>query len=559
MKRYILTFIITLLFAATCFAQSKIKDNLGMQYLKNAFDTELDREGYELLSGRKCAGLMFKNNDPLDRFKSNSISASTNTIDYFWVDCDANIDVIATLINSKNAEKFHYRVIKNDEIISGGWLSVNKFRKTKTGLEYAYLGNFNFKNSELRIQIEQKDNYYNKEEFVINNTPIKKPLYINAFLLREDVDGKKSEFIEIYKQGYNNKPDIKEYDQVKRDARGKLIGFNYSNRIQVIKAEVYSLTDTYNYFLYLIHEDGKKLDTVKIQTERNEPLYIIDKKYIRESGKYTALVVPEFIDGKRFFEKSTAFSFEVFPPANSKRVLSLSTGELILILMVLTGIGLIIWLLFRRNKLKLAVEKQNKEKVLLELKAIHSQLNPHFIFNALSSIQNLVNQNNLSKANEYLTTFSTLTRQVLSNKEELISVEEELKMLNSYLKMEQLRFGFQYEIKADPTLDVINIEIPTMLLQPFVENAIKHGIASKGAEGMVAISIGKEAEDVILTVKDNGAGFDEKQINGTSMGIKLCKDRIELLNKLHADAPVFLNISSNVNGTLVKVTLKDWA
>ena len=130
--------------------------------------------------------------------------------------------------------------------------------------------------------------------------------------------------------------------------------------------------------------------------------------------------------------------------------------------------------------------KLQKEIAKLQLNSIRSQLNPHFLFNALSGIQNLINKNEIDNANKYLSKFARLTRNVLDDKE-LISLAQEKALLDDYLQMEQLRFGFNYEINAVENLDLNNIEIPSMLLQPFVENAIKHGIASKNNEGSVEI------------------------------------------------------------------------
>ncbi len=123
--------------------------------------------------------------------------------------------------------------------------------------------------------------------------------------------------------------------------------------------------------------------------------------------------------------------------------------------------------------------------------------------------------------------------------------------------MEQLRFGFQYIITASSDLDVENIEIPAMLLQPFVENAVKHGIAGKGNDGKIEISFIKQETDLILSVKDNGNGFDvEKDYAG--LGLALTKNRISLLNSIYKETTFLLEMKADANGTLIRIKINQW-
>ena len=178
------------------------------------------------------------------------------------------------------------------------------------------------------------------------------------------------------------------------------------------------------------------------------------------------------------------------------------------------------------------------------------------MFNALSGIQNLMNKNEIDNANKYLSKFARLTRNVLDDKE-LISLSQEKTLLDDYLQMEQLRFGFSYEIKLSENLDLDNIEIPSMLLQPFVENAVKHGISKKTSDGKITISFNEQANDLLLTVSDNGKGFDtEKKSNG--LGLPLSNNRIKLLNSIYKENRFTLAIQSSVNGTKINLILTDW-
>ena len=182
------------------------------------------------------------------------------------------------------------------------------------------------------------------------------------------------------------------------------------------------------------------------------------------------------------------------------------------------------------------------------------------MFNALSSIQNLVNKNELLEANLYLAKFAGLTRKVLnSTQQEMISLEEELKITDDYLQMEQLRFGFEYRIEADPSLSQSNIDIPAMLLQPFIENAVKHGIAMLNRSGLILVSIAADGHNFVLSVEDNGKGFDTGKIrSGDSFGLKLSEERISLLNQIYKHQPAKLLISSRPGQTIVSITLTNW-
>jgi len=215
-----------------------------------------------------------------------------------------------------------------------------------------------------------------------------------------------------------------------------------------------------------------------------------------------------------------------------------------------------------RRNYKLGIEKaiQYEENVSLKLRSIRSQLNPHFMFNALTSIQNLMNKNDIPAANHYLSLFADLTRKVLNTSDqELISLADELQIQEDYLQMEQLRFGFKYEIKVDEAINLANTEIPAMLLQPFAENAVKHGVAPLQQGGTIQVQVDKQGNDLVLSITDNGKGFDKNTIqnNTNSLGLKLSEERIMLLNELHKEQLVILSIDSRQTGTRITLLLKN--
>lgn len=295
------------------------------------------------------------------------------------------------------------------------------------------------------------------------------------------------------------------------------------------------------------------------------PYVKIDINIFKKSGNYEIIIQP-------MMKWTGCFDCDISPKEIEKYItrhtLVVTLDEenytkkelLIYTLIVAFAIGLVFLIILyftkKRNKKKLAEKEQQKNIAKLQLNSIRSQLNPHFLFNALSGIQNLMNKNEIDNANKYLSKFARLTRNVLDDKE-LISLSQEKTLLDDYLQMEQLRFGFKYEINSSEDLDLDNIEIPSMLLQPFVENAVKHGISQKASDGKVMITFIKQANDLVLTVTDNGNGFDaEKKNNG--LGLLLSNNRIELLNSIYKENRFTLDIQSTTKGTKISLTLTDW-
>jgi LytS/YehU family sensor histidine kinase len=238
------------------------------------------------------------------------------------------------------------------------------------------------------------------------------------------------------------------------------------------------------------------------------------------------------------------------------------TNQFNFITRVLTSL-LLIFLVFysfkKREKLKLQKKENERKQARLELKAIYAQLNPHFIFNALNSIQGLINKNELSNANLYLTEFSSLLRESLKNNDkEFIPLNTELKTMETYIRLEQLRFHFNYSIQLDPSININAVEVPVLLLQPLIENAIKHGVSALDRNGCIDINLRQEHKNLSIEISDNGKGFDTSAIT-KGYGLKLTNERIQLLNQTYKDQPIQLAINSKLlNGTIVHLLFENW-
>ena len=201
---------------------------------------------------------------------------------------------------------------------------------------------------------------------------------------------------------------------------------------------------------------------------------------------------------------------------------------------------------FIRQRRLLNKSLKERESLQQSMKLLRSQLNPHFVFNALASIQGLVNTNKINEANHYLTMFSTILRQTLKNADkEMVPLQIELDTLNTYIQLEQLRFPFHYTLNVDKEIDIHSIDVPYLLFQPLVENAIKHGIAGLNFEGKLTIILKRKAKDLIVDITDNGMGFAELISTG-GHGLKLTKERIALLNQ-------------GINGLNISMTIKSEA
>ncbi len=181
----------------------------------------------------------------------------------------------------------------------------------------------------------------------------------------------------------------------------------------------------------------------------------------------------------------------------------------------------------------------------LRTRVLRLQMNPHFIFNSLNSISDYIGRNDIKAADYYLAKFSKLMRGTLENSDETeIPLSDELKMLELYMQLESARLNqkFTYEIRIDPDIDPETIMVPPLILQPFVENSIWHGMTDNQGPGKIIIEATRRNDMLQCVVEDNGSGRKANaKKDGKSYGMKITKDRIELLNKMqHANASVHL-------------------
>jgi len=229
--------------------------------------------------------------------------------------------------------------------------------------------------------------------------------------------------------------------------------------------------------------------------------------------------------------------------------------SLIAVLVVLSAL---IFFIFRTLK---KVQIKNKK---IALQSLRREMNPHFIFNSLNSVNQFIATNNELEANQYLTKFSKLMRGVMENSsEDFIPFQQELDLLQNYLALEKTRFAdkFDYEITVDENLNQQNLQLPGMMVQPFLENAIWHGLRYKTEKGFLKLSFKKENQHLKITIEDNGIGIEESkkqktihQKNREGRGMKNTLERIRLLNDLYKKN-IVCSVKDSPNGVLVQIIM----
>lgn len=203
------------------------------------------------------------------------------------------------------------------------------------------------------------------------------------------------------------------------------------------------------------------------------------------------------------------------------------------VLLLLTLLGILVkgWLSIRRR---------NK---LIALQSLRREMNPHFIFNSLNSVNQFIATSNEREANKYLTSYSHLMRSIMENSnKDYIPLSTEIDLLRKYLELEKMRFPdkFNWSIEIDPAINPEAEQIPNMLLQPNLENAIWHGLRYKQTQGMLTLRFRKEGTLLLAVIDDNGIGLEESKRIKTanqkryeSLGLKNVQERIDLLNNLY--------------------------
>lgn len=306
--------------------------------------------------------------------------------------------------------------------------------------------------------------------------------------------------------------------------------------------------------IYTARGDFKKaLDFSKLAFQLNDSLHTLERQseYLDLEKKYQTE-----LKNKTIAEQQTRLEKE----QQEKRILMGGIGGLL----VITVMGGALFYLNRKRK-----ESQLQQEISeSEMKALRAQMNPHFMFNSLNAIQQMVMNNENENAFLYLDTYSKLTRQILENSEKKwISVKEEVKFLELYLQIESLRFDYAFRYKIEVTDEVMpnSDKLPAMVVQPIVENAIKHGLLKKSGEKNLLIRFDRRADEgrLQVTVEDDGLGRkapanEKNEIEHHSMALDITETRLRLLDKQGGSKIEFIDVKNDTGspiGTRVLITI----
>ncbi|WP_226979468.1 tetratricopeptide repeat-containing sensor histidine kinase [Zobellia roscoffensis] len=402
--------------------------------------------------------------------------------------------------------------------------------------------------------------------------------------------------IELRKKSLNELKTLPQGRTSKGEARGDFDSIT-SQRINYKIANAYIAQDKYDeaipYLKESIEEAGSEDDLV-VQKDATRKLSEVFEykgdypKAFETYRDYVSLVDTLYVRKEQEISRAARFNREISSKQNrisgleqerelsqSKYDLALTEQQLIqennkrqkwIIYSLIFGmilLGLAAFFFYRSN------QQQKLANNLLALKSLRSQMNPHFIFNALNSVNNYIAKSDERSANRFLSEFSTLMRSVLENSEEdFIPLTKELEQLELYVKLEHSRFPdkFDYELNVDRNIDISSFEIPPMLLQPYIENAIWHGLRYKEEKGLLKINVQPKGRTSIeITITDNGIGRKkssqlktQNQKKQKSKGMGNIQKRIAILNDMYKNKVdvAISDLSADGSGTKVLFVLR---
>ncbi len=312
----------------------------------------------------------------------------------------------------------------------------------------------------------------------------------------------------------------------------------------------------------------KKEDLMKLPYDRNYlTINYIGLSY-KDAGNIEYKYKMDGIDSNWIYTNYTSVNYRTLPPGTYRFLVSAKNNDgywsyhpatlsvtilpawwqtWVFILFVFIVIIVLMILIFKyrlnliKNKERLKAIQQTK-LTNAELKALRSQMNPHFVFNAINSVQYFITNNDPASSQKYLSKFAKLIRYVVDNsKPSVIPLSKELDALNLYLDLESLRFEnkFEYIVEVNKNIDIDNVKIPSMLIQPYVENAIWHGLMHKETKGKIKIEIDVKENVMLCVIEDNGIGrkrareiiIEKGNEFHKSVGMSITQERLDVINQ----------------------------
>lgn len=500
---------------------------------------------YQRLLANEGLGKVYKDLKKYDwslaNFKSGFAIAKENLISPKITSLNNEMADVLDLQGNKNQSEIYY----NNSITS----AKNENREkaiVQSNRTADFYGRTNNLNKEIKLR---KQNLQDFEEAEIDEIVIDDNKIVTKQSLKLDI-GNAFNKQKKYKEAINY------FEESAKDA-------NALNDIETEREAIQGLTDVY----VAIGDDNNALFNYKKLHDLTDLIY----KQKEEKLKNLANISNELLENQTRIN-----SLELDRKLNESK-LKLVTSEQDLInenskrqkLIIYSLLGGLLLLLLSLFYMLRANKQRKLANNLLALKSLRSQMNPHFIFNALNSVNSFIANNDERTANRYLTNFSTLMRSVLENSEQdFIPLEKEIQLLGLYLELEHTRFKdkFDFEVNIDKEIQINEFQIPPMLLQPYIENAIWHGLRYKKEKGLLQINVNKiNKESIEIAIIDNGIGREESkalksknQLMHKSKGMQNIKQRVVILNEMYKDkVDVFVNdLNEDKTGTKVVLILK---
>jgi tetratricopeptide (TPR) repeat protein len=458
-------------------------------------------------------------------------------------------------------------IINSNSNIGNVYLHLNEFSKAREMLNQSLLYISAYEKNTSLSKIRSQENYNNKLIVQLN--------FLDLYLKEEKYDTALQFAIRLSKSDHHVTDTVLIARLYKKIASANLGLENYQAAI----------LNTLKVDTLLTNRKKKSLDHFKeiynIQSEAFARLGQFEKAYESHilfknaSDSFLSNEKIKVIDGIRTKYETEKKDEQITQLKKEKKSQRTIIGLTIGIATIVLGL---LALAFRSKKLKekLLIQKQETERSLMEKKvtsvellALRAQMNPHFIFNSLNSISNYVLKSNTSKANLYLNKFSNLMRMSLEQSKNLqVNLQDEVRLLEQYLELEKLRFGdgMQYKIDLPNGILEEDIRIPSMVIQPFVENAVKHGIQPNlDKDAIIKIDFKFMQQQLVCTIEDNGPGIKATQIQSSnnpdhhSLGANITQNRIDLINsmqeeKIQIEIIDKIDINASETGTIIKIS-----
>ncbi|MES2763003.1 MAG: histidine kinase [Bacteroidota bacterium] len=491
-------------------------------YKKNKLKEQLANSLRELAKIQEAQNKTTDAIQSYDKASQNTIGELNTTINSSDADRLRNINNPIQQSNSIN------RKIKSLETNS------NNGKKEDVVEAYKQMAEVNMQQNNSTAAIQ---NYNNALDKVVNDPTEKNNIkneIANIYASNNNLDEAISIKQDILQKA-DSSNDVGEQIKQRQGLADLLILNNEDNKALELIQDAYNIAltkgktiDAKNSLIQLIayyrnkHDDKKTVQLYEGFLQKLEVLIksdttLIDKKIFEETDNKIKQLEKEKMLKDELISRTNTFNY------------SLIIALAVLFLLILVII-----------RYSMAVRTKNKK---ISLQSLRREMNPHFVFNSLNSVNQFIAQNKEMEANKYLTSYSSLMRNMMeSSSKDFMSLQKEIEQLQKYLELEHLRFSdkFDFKIDIDETIDTDAYLVPNMLLQPHLENAIWHGLRYKETKGLLKLTVKDKTDHIEITIDDDGIGVEKSRLLKTenqkvhqSIGIKNINERIELLNDIY--------------------------